>query len=112
MNVARLRGGHTYVLMPPGAGPLLPPQLEAQVRKLESQLAQARQLAAQYEERLTARKEEMNAVSGKSGGAAWGAVGYSAERLLPPAGPCARRAHGCLGRCNKAHAPSHGRDCL
>lgn len=39
--------------------------LEAQVRKLESQLAQARQLAAQYEERLTSRKEEMNSAREK-----------------------------------------------
>ncbi|PNW76143.1 hypothetical protein CHLRE_12g546100v5 [Chlamydomonas reinhardtii] len=42
--------------------------LEAQVRKLEGQLAQARSTAQQYEERLTARKEEMEAVRERMAG--------------------------------------------
>ncbi|KAG2446452.1 hypothetical protein HYH02_008444 [Chlamydomonas schloesseri] len=42
--------------------------LEAQVRKLEGQLAQARSTAQQYEERLTARKEEMDAVRERMAG--------------------------------------------
>jgi hypothetical protein len=39
-----------------GSIPDPPSQLEAQVRKLEGQLAQARTSQAQYEERLMARK--------------------------------------------------------
>ncbi|GFR47924.1 hypothetical protein Agub_g9726 [Astrephomene gubernaculifera] len=42
--------------------------LEAQVRKLEAQLGQARTSAQQYEERLTARKEEMDMVRERMAG--------------------------------------------
>lgn len=38
------------------------------MRKLEGQLAQARSTAQQYEERLTARKEEMEAVRERMAG--------------------------------------------
>ncbi|KAG2484404.1 hypothetical protein HYH03_016818 [Edaphochlamys debaryana] len=42
--------------------------LEAQIRKLETQLAQARSSAQQYEERLTARKEEMDMIRERMAG--------------------------------------------
>ncbi|KXZ53279.1 hypothetical protein GPECTOR_7g1173 [Gonium pectorale] len=42
--------------------------LESQVRKLEAQLSQARSSAQQYEERLTARKEEMDLVRERMAG--------------------------------------------
>ncbi|GLC34788.1 hypothetical protein PLESTB_001164400 [Pleodorina starrii] len=64
-------GGHLGAVGAGGKGPATPgggansnasarvSVLEAQIRKLESQLNQARNSAQQYEERLSARKEEM-----------------------------------------------------